>query len=457
MSGVDASFLVNESDTAHMQIGALLVCAGPAPRFGAFRAQIRGRLHRIPRFGQRLAFPPAPLGRPFWVDDPDLDLEHHVRPFKVSSPGSDRDLAAAVGEIFSEPLDRTRPLWELWLIQGLEGERFAVVYKAHHALADGIAHVQVGSLLFDLSRIPEPIAELEPPDPPSPPGARALAGLSLEDLAAGAERLAREAIQAARRPAESVRRAREAAEAVGEVTRSYLDAAPTVPLNVEIGAGRSFAWRSCDLEELWGASRTLGGTINDGVLAITAGALRSWLGTRGLATDGTPLQALVPISIRDRDELDRLGNRLAAIRAPLPVQIADPVERFRVVHAATERLKRSKQPLGARIVSRYLPQLNFSTRLFNLLVTNLPGPPLPLYVMGGEVEQIVPVAFLAERHALAIATLSYNGRLHLGLIGDRGTHPPADLDAITSDLERSLDELIAAAGTSGERKIATAK
>jgi WS/DGAT/MGAT family acyltransferase len=455
MSGVDASFLVNESDSAHMQIGALLVCAGPGPGLDAFRDQIGRRLDRIPRFRQRLAWPPGRLGRPFWVDDPNVDLRHHVRALSVSSHRTERELAIAVEAVFSDALDRTRPLWELWLVEGLEDDRFAVIYKAHHALADGIADVQVGSLLFDPSPTPDPPTDPEPWDPGKPPAARGLAALSLEELGTASGRLARAAVAAARQPTETARQAREAVEAVAEVTRSYLDAAPTVPLNAEIGGLRSFTWRSCDLEELRETCKAMGGTVNDGVLAIAAGALRSWLSARGLSTGGRELQALVPISIRRGNEREELGNRLAAIRAPLPVQIADPVERFSVVQAATERLKRSKQPLGAQIVSRYLPWLNFSTRLFNLLVTNLPGPPLPLFVMGGEVEQIVPVAFLAKRHALAIATLSYNGRLHMGLIGDRIVHPPVELEAIGSDLERSLYELIAAGESAAGREIAT--
>jgi diacylglycerol O-acyltransferase len=447
MSGVDASFLVNESDTAHMHIGALLVCSGDPPELDAFREQIAGRLDLIPRFGQRLAKPAAGLGRPFWVDDPDLAIDHHVRALRVDEPGTNRELGASVGEVFSAPLDHARPLWELWLLDGVAGGRFAVIYKAHHALADGIADVQLGSLLFDLSPDPTPMAQRARRRPESTPGRWRLARFGLEEIGSGASRIAQGALGAARRPRQSARRAGQVTRAVAAVSRAYLDATPDVPLNCSIGPERLFEWRECELEELRLACNALGGTLNDGVLTVAAGALGRWSAARGLPTAERELRALVPISIRRPEEWNEPGNRLAAIRAPLPIGVADPAERFRQVHAGAEELKRSKQPLGAQIVSRYLPQLNFSTRLFNLLVTNLPGPEFPLYVSGAEVEEIVPIPFLAERHALAIASLSYNGRLYIGLIADLGSHPQFELETIGSDLERSLHELLDAAGT----------
>lgn len=428
-----------------MHIGALLVCSGPSPELEALREHIAGRLDQIPRFRQRIAKPPALLGRPFWVDVPSVEIEHHVRGSEIPAPGGERGLAALVGEIFSRPLDHARPLWQLWLAEGLMDDGFAVVYKAHHALADGIADVQLGALLFDLSPDSDPAERVKTTEQFDPPSATRLTRLALEDLGAGANRMVLGAVNAVRRPAETARRVAEITQAVTAVSRAYLDPAPLAALNCEIGSHRSFAWVSCDLEHMRRASKALGGTLNDAVLALAAGTLRRWLQARRLPVAGVQLKALVPVSIRTREEYAELGNRLAAIRAPLPVSIVHPARRFRAVRDATGRLKHSKQPLGAQIVSRYLPQLNFSTRLFNLLVTNLPGPPMPLYVLGREVEALVPVAFLAERQALAIASLSYNGALHIGLIADLGTHPQAELETIADDLEKSVEELLAVA------------
>jgi diacylglycerol O-acyltransferase len=443
LSKVDASFLRNETADAPMQIGALLICQGSAPDQRELREHVRRRLGLIPRFKERLAFPPAPLGRPFWIEDRDFDLDHHLRRAELNGGGSELELADLVAQVFSQPLDRKRPLWQLWFVGGLVDGRFALIYKTHHALADGLADVRLGTLLFDLSREGNSFNRLDPRTPAPSRGRWQLGTLSLEEMGANATSLARSTLDAVSHPRRALTQAGEAVGAVGAVSRAFLDAAPRVPLNVNTGPERSFAWTTSGLDELGYVSETLGGTINDVVLACAARAMRGWLGRRGLELGDQALQALVPVAIGDEKDLAELGNHLAAIRAPLPVQMADPVERLRAVAAATKELKRSKQPLGAQIVSRYLPQLNFSPRLFNLLVTNLPGPQVPLYFLGSEVKEIVPVAFLADRHALAIAAMSYDDQLSFGLIGQRGAI--TDIDLTTRDLAGGVDELVACA------------
>jgi WS/DGAT/MGAT family acyltransferase len=263
-----------------------------------------------------------------------------------------------------------------------------------------------------------------------------------------------------------VDRAREAVEGVGEIAWAGLNPAPDVPLNVEIGPHRRIVWRQCDLADFKAIKDGLGGTVNDAFLAVVAGGLGKWLRTRGVRTEGLELRGLVPVSIRAKDEHHALGNRIAALRGPLPVYANDPVERLRIVREAMQGVKESKQALGAEVLTGledFAPptllaqasRLNFSTRLFNLLVTNVPGPQFPLYMMGREMREIVPVAFLPENHALAIAAMSYNGKLDFGLIGDYDAMP--DLERMAELFQESLDELLEAAGRSRGKSRSKAK
>ena len=271
-----------------------------------------------------------------------------------------------------------------------------------------------------------------------------------------------------RRPAagRDGRRVREAAEGLGEIVWAGLNPAPDVPLNVDIGPHRRVRWVESRLADFKEIKDALGGTVNDAVLTVVAGALGRWLRNRGIRTEGLELRALVPVSIRTEHERGELGNRIAAMRGPLPVYIGDPVERLGVVRQSMGSLKESKQALGAEVIAGlqdFAPptllaqasRLNFSTRLFNLIVTNVPGPQFPLYLLGREMERIVPIAFLPENHALAIAIMSYNGKLDFGLLGDYDAMP--DLDAFGDYLEESLAELLKAArkaerlGRAGER------
>jgi diacylglycerol O-acyltransferase len=262
------------------------------------------------------------------------------------------------------------------------------------------------------------------------------------------------ALGALSRPGRSLEQAREAAEGLGEVVWAGLNPAPDVPLNVEIGPHRRVWWVQSRLSDFKEIKNTLGGTVNDAVLAVVAGALGRWLRQRGVRTDGMELRALVPVSIRAEDEHGSLGNRVAAMRGPLPVYVRDPVERLHSVQEAMGNLKQSKQALGAEVIAGlqdFAPptllaqasRLNFSTRLFNLIVTNVPGPQFPLYLLGREMETIVPIAFLPEHHALAIAIMSYHGKVEFGLLADYDAMP--DLEDLGRDLEEALAELLEAA------------
>jgi WS/DGAT/MGAT family acyltransferase len=246
----------------------------------------------------------------------------------------------------------------------------------------------------------------------------------------------------------------EALEGVSEVVGAFADPAPDVPLNQPIGPHRRFTWARSELATFKRIKDTFGGTVNDVVLAVVTGALRKWLHQRGVRTEGLELRALVPVSIRTADERGELGNRLAAMRGPLPVYVEDPIRRLRVVSEQMEGLKRSKQALGAEVIARFndfapptllaqAARINFSTRLFNTIVTNVPGPQIPLYILGRELEEVFPVAFLPPNHALAVAIMSYNGRICFGLLADYDSLE--DVETIADGIDESLVELEQAA------------
>jgi diacylglycerol O-acyltransferase len=461
LSSTDVSFLSNESSASHMHVGAILIFEGPAPTYDDLLDHIESRLHLVPRFRQKLAYPPAQTGRPFWIDDPNLNLEYHVRHSALPAPGSEEQLRRMTGRVFSQQLDRSKPLWELWLVQGLTRNRFALLTKTHHAVVDGVAGVDIATVLFDLNPVPEP-AEPDHSWAPKPePSSASLLGRSVQDLVQTPVRAARRLERVVEHPESAARQVRDAVEAVSEVGWNFANPAPKVPLNVEIGSHRRYVWVRSDLDHFKRVKNALGGTVNDVVLAVVAGALRDWLRGRGIRTEGLELRAQVPVSIRSQDEHGQLGNRLAAMRAPLPVYIADPVRRLETVTQAMRGLKQSKQALGAEVISRFndfapptllaqAARINFSTRLFNLTVTNVPGPQVPLYVLGRELEDIFPVGFLPPNHALFVAIMSYNGGVNFGLLADYDAMD--DVDVVAEGVERAIAELVEAAETAAERE-----
>ncbi len=418
-----------------------------------FLEQIRRRLHVVPRYRHKLAYTALDSGRPVWVDDPSFNLEYHVRHTALPAPGRWDQLQDLTARIFSQQLDRSKPLWEMWLIEGLEDDRFALITKTHHSLIDGIAGVDLATVLFDLSPDPPPLPTSGRPWQPHPePGTAHLLAAGLTSAVRTGIALAEGAMDALTHPERAMTRAREAAEGVGEIIWAGLNPAPETPLNVPIGPHRRFVAVTSQLADLKTVKNAFGGTVNDVVLAVVAGALRSFLISRGRRTEGVEMRALVPVSVRT--EADDGGNRIVVMRGPLPVYISDPLNRLRFVSSAMDGLKESKQALGAEVISgaqNFAPptilaqasRLNFSTRLFNLIVTNVPGPQFPLYVLGREMLQAIPVAFLPENHALAIAIMSYNGQMNFGLLGDFDALP--DIDTIGENIASELANLVSLA------------
>jgi WS/DGAT/MGAT family acyltransferase len=458
LTSFDTSFLANEKSNGHMAIGALLMCEGSAPGEEDFLTHIRSRVHHLPRLRQRLLYPPLGLGTPFWVDCPDFDIHRHLRRITLPAPGTEAQFRALVGELLAPPLERSKPLWELILVEGFEEDRFGIVYRTHHAMADGISAVDIGMLLFDVEAKREPAREEEPWTPARTPSRLALIGHAGSGIAATLSRFARWLRRSLHDPGRARRRASDGLAGLWEVTWNLARPAPRVPFNTPIGPRRSMSWSTFSLPDFKDVKNALGGTVNDVTLAVVAATLRRWLLEREVEVDGLELKALVPVSIRTENEHGELGNKLTAMRGPLPVGITDPVERLGAVSAAMDALKASKQPLGAEAIwglndwfRDFAPPIllaptaaiNFSTRLFNLLVTNFPGPQVPFYVLGRKLTEVFPIGFLAKDHALAIAILSYNGQVGFGLLADPDAVP--DAEAIVGHLAAAVAELKGAA------------
>jgi WS/DGAT/MGAT family acyltransferase len=454
LSALDVSFLTNETSSAHMHVGGVMIFEGPPPSYDDLVEHVRSRAHLVPRFHQKLAYPPAQTGRPFWIDDPTFNLEYHIRHSALPAPGSEEQLRRMTGRIFSQQLDRSKPLWELWLVQGLTRKRFALLTKTHHSLVDGVSGVDIATVLFDLQPVPDPV---EPdtdwvPDPE--PSQATMLARGIEDVAKAPIALARRVQGAIEHPERAIARVGEAVEGIGEIGWALANPAPDVPLNVPIGSHRRFEWIRSDLDHFKRVKNAFGGTVNDVVLAVVSGALRAWLHGRGVRTDGLELRAQVPVSTRGTDERGQLGNQIVALRTPLPVYIEDPVARLQRVSESMGDVKRSKQAVGAEVISRFndfapptllaqAARLNFSTRLFNVVVTNVPGPQMPLYILGRELEDIFPVGFLPPNQALFVAVMSYNGQVNFGLLADYDAVD--DVGVIATAIERALAELVEAA------------
>src|SRR5215216_1654568 len=456
LTGLDASFLHLEDSAAHMHVAGVMLFEGPPPDYEDLLEAIERRLGLVPRYRQRLAFVPLGQGRPKWVDDPHLNLRYHVRSAALPSPGTEEQLQDLAGRVFSQQLDRDKPLWEVWLVEGLEGDRFAMLSKTHHALVDGISGVDIISVLFDTS--PQPVTPTGPGDRwlprPLPSRTQLLAEALLERATIPTE-IARSVRAVFRGPRRVFEAAREAAVGVGAMAWAGLNPAPSSPYNKPIGPHRRYTWVRANLADLKAIKNELGGTVNDVVLATVAGALGKHLRRRGQSTDGLELKAMVPVSVRADVERGALGNRVAAMMAPLPVWCQDPVARLDIVREELKGLKSGGQAVGAQVLtelSGFAPatvmgqasRLMARQRFFNVVVTNVPGPQLPLFLAGRRMIDPFPMVPLVKNQGLGIALLSYAGRINVGLVGDYDVM--YDLDDFAVDLQESLAELAAEAG-----------
>ena len=464
LTGLDTAFLHLENhSTAHMHVASVMIFEGQAPTPQQLVDHVQSRLHLVPRYRQRLAYVPLDQGRPVWTDDPHFNPHYHIRHTALPRPGDEAALKRLAGRLFSQRLDRSKPLWEIWLVERMAGRRFALIAKTHHALVDGISGVDITTVLFDLA--PEPAVPPAPPEPwyPRPlPGSAKLLGEALMERTTVPGEIARGARRILRRPRRALEQLREGLASVGATTLAGINApAPPSPLNVDISPHRRYTWVDVDLALFKQIKDSLGGTLNDVVLTAVSLALGRWLREHDHDTEGLVLKAMVPVSVRADAERGALGNRVAAMWAPLPVGVEDPAASYEQIRLSMEDLKHSGQAVGAQVLTNltgFAPptilsqaaRLQARQRYFNLVVTNVPGPQFPLYLLGRRLRSLYPVVPLARRQALGIAVMSYNGHLGFGLLGDYDALP--DIDAIALDLEHAIRQLARAAGVRAPRR-----
>lgn len=455
LSALDTAFLLQEGSRAHMHLGGIALFQGPPPPYDDIVEHIRRRLDRVPRYRQKVAFAPRGIARPRWVDDPTFNLDYHIRHERLPSPGGDAELRRVLARHFSHRLDRSKPLWEMIVVEGLQDDRFALISKTHNAVVDGYAGVDLMSALFDLER------DAPPPDADAPwiprpePSAAELVATALNGGVRDALALPARTLTAL-----APSRVRRLVDGAGEAALGVLHPAPPSPLNVRIGPHRRAWLLSVPLEDFKRVKNAFGGTVNDAVLAVVAGALRRWMHARGLKTDGIELRAGVPVSTRPTEDAGSMGNRIAQLVVALPVDIADPVARLITIQESMRAAVGGRQAVSAESIAGagdFAPPTilaqsgreSISTRPYNLRVTNIPGPQVPLYLLGRELEEVFPLSYLAGDRALAIAVLSYNGRANFGLIADYDEI--TDLEVIAIGIQEALDEYLTLAARREKR------
>jgi WS/DGAT/MGAT family acyltransferase len=434
LSATDLVFLELEDGAVTMHIGALCLFEGAALLGSRGRLDMRRMRAFVdassagnPRFRQRLARVPL-LDHPVWVDDPHFDPSRHVHYVRLASPGGEPQLQRLAGALMEERLARDRPLWEMWFVDGLRSGRVALIAKFHHCMIDGVAGVDILGAILRLEprrRLP-PKAVWRPR--PMPSGARLLAD-ELTRRAVAPLELLRDVASSWRAPGHALDVAVRALHDLGATGGATLGRASATPLNVAVGPRRSFAWTRLDLGAVKAVKARLGGTVNDVVLTVLAGALGRYLTSRGVAVDDLDFRITMPVNVRGEGEHAELGNRVGVLTLPLPVGEGDPRRRLRAVIARTEELKRSGQLHGVEMIAamsdRFLPPLAgwlawlaARARTYNLSVTNVPGLAVPVYLLGARLEAIYPLAFLFARQALTVAILSYDGQLFWALAAD---------------------------------------
>jgi WS/DGAT/MGAT family acyltransferase len=453
LTAADVSLLREErAASAHMHVGGVSVFTGPPPPIAQIRAHVLRRLERVPRYRTILVKPPLGLGRPHWAVDPNFSIDYHVRHAALPRPGDEHELRTATARLFSQRLDRRRPLWELWIVEGLAQDRFAVVAKSHQALVDGVVALDLMTALLDA----DPDTPPEDDDrgrwlaPPLPSTAQLVAS-GVADAARAALTTPLRAASVLGRPVEAAARAWGEADGLGDRVSARLRPAPPSPLNVPIGPHRRVARTAVPIADLKRVKDTFGGTVNDVVLAVVTGAIRHWMADRGLRTTGIELRAGVPVAVEARR---REPRPIALLHAPLPVGEADPLVRFERIrramsentagrHAVAASTLTSGEDFAPPSVLAQASRLRLDERRFNLIVTNVPGPQTPMYLLGREMETVVPIPFLSGDRALAVAVMSYAGTAQFGLLGD--LDKLADIDVLTEGLERTLEELLSLA------------
>jgi len=439
MTSLDAAFYYLERTGQLLHVGGVYTVEG-AIDFDRLLADLAGRLHLIPRYTERVVSVPLNLAHPTWEPDPQFDIRHHVLHQQLRPPGSDEQLVTLVSRLFAQPLKRSRPLWELHQIDGYREERSVIFAKVHHCMIDGVSGVQLLGVMFDPSPTPAPV--------PPPEGRREAPALptptlqllrAVRDGVQGGLARVHAVVDLARNPGRALAELRHAVDAVAELGRMVLSDVPSTPFNGHVSILRRIVWTTFSLNEVKAVKDRLGGTVNDVVLSTISAALR----------------AMLPVNVRRSDEHLKLGNRVSMLVAPLPVRIFDPLERLRQVRAATAHLKeRGQAARFTRVLDlmEFLPAavqkplgwLQVQASPINTVCTNIPGPPVSLYVQGKRLEKLVPVVPLTQGVGLAFAILSYADTLTIGITADPALVPNSE--GLCDLLQAGFEELRVLAG-----------
>jgi len=451
MSPLDASFLHIENAVSHMHIGSVAIFEGPAPAYEEFEAMVAGKLPAVPRYRQKVRFVPLQLGRPLWVDDPHFNLGYHLRHTALAAPGGDRELRNLVGRVMSQQLDRHKPLWEMWMVDGLDHGHWALVSKVHHCMVDGVSGTDLLTVVLDSEPEPAPAwpddwhAEAEPSD-------LRLVVDALGDLAASPYEQLRAARAATRAP-------RQVLTQLGEVARGLrawtqvVRPTPTSSINGPIGPHRRWDWARTTIADVKTVRAALGGTVNDVVLTVLTRGFRDLLLSRDEDVEHRVVRTLVPVSVRTPGERGSYNNRVSAMIAELPVGLAAPAELLGSIRAQMDALKQSKQAVAAEALtslSGFAPSLLLSLgtrvamripqRNVNTVTTNVPGPQWRLFACGRPMVEAFPFVPLASNVRVGVAIFSYNGMLNYGVTGDYDT--ATDIDVLCAGVEAGMVELL---------------
>ena len=456
LSPLDSSFLHLENEFAHMHIGSTSIFEGPPPPFEDVRALVESKLIDIPRYGQVVRFVPMDLGRPVWADDRHFNLEFHVRHTALPLPGGREELRRLVARIMSQQLDRSRPLWEMWVVEGLEDGHWALISKVHHAMVDGVSGAELLSTVLDIS--PDAtIAKAAEWAPRSSPSNIELATDAVAQLVKSPYEQVRALRAAGRVPRQAIEQLKEVGAGLSSLA-GILSATPESTLNGPIGPHRRYVWTSVSVDDIKTVRAALGGTFNDVVLATITRGFRSLLRARDESTDRV-VRTLVPVSVRPRNDGEvaagdgTMANKVSAMFAELPVMLDDPGEALAAVSEQMADLKESKQAvagealtsmadfappmllaLGERVAARA------AQRNVNTVTTNVPGPQLPLYSLGRRMLEIFPFVPLAGQVRVGVAMFSYYGTVYFGITGDYDTCE--DIGVLSDGIEAGMEDLL---------------
>ncbi len=454
LTSQDASFLYIERPSAPLHIGSLGIYEGKIP-FERFVEHIDSRLPNIPRYRQRLAFVPWAMAHPTWEDDPEFDIHRHIHHVTLPEPGGQEELMSITAELFAKPLDRTKPLWEMYVFNDLEQGRSGILAKVHHCMVDGVSGIELMMAILDISQTPEPMPESAPWQPkPFPAMGSQLADAFWDNLSEQRDRL-QEFQETLIDPQPSLKRAQDMSRTLNSTSPWLNQPAPQLPFTGPLGAERRVAFSEVSFVEIREIRTSLGGTVNDVVLAILAGAIRRYLAEHGVDLAGAEPRVAIPVNVRVDDEEGALGNRVSVILAELPVGEADAATRFGMMRERMDHLKEENQAGAIEVLSRMAAQIPAPVQalggalpptntLVNLICTNVPGPMIPLYSIGHLMLHHYPLVPLSLDMGLGVGVTSYNQRLYFGLMAEPNAVP--DLDKLKTFLDESYLELREAAG-----------